>query len=109
MDRPMRPQGYVSSLPPSLVPVLRWLAQRDALGQDALLVVSPGERRRARHVALAFAEAANAEAYYVGVAADTTESELRQRRELSGRGSYFSDAPPVVAAGEASLAASISS
>lgn len=98
VDRPMRPQGYVSTLPPSLVPVLRWLAQRDALGQDALLVVSPGERSRARHVALAFAEAANAEAYYVGVSADTTESELRQRRELSGRGSYFSDAPPVVAA-----------
>lgn len=93
------PVGFLKTLPRSLLPTVRWLAQRDALNQDAVLLASPGEVCRARHAAFAFAELVNSEAYYVGISADTTESELRQRRELDpGKGSYWSDSAPVRAA-----------
>ncbi|KAJ8610165.1 hypothetical protein CTAYLR_008737 [Chrysophaeum taylorii] len=98
VSSPWRATGYLETLPESLAACLRWVAQRDALGQDAVLICSPGERRRARHVAFAFAELVNSEAFYVGISGDTTESDLRQRRELSAGGSSWSDAPPVRAA-----------
>ena len=34
------PEGYVESLPPRLLPTLEFLAMKDALAQDALLVVA---------------------------------------------------------------------
>ena len=78
---------------------LEWLCQKDALGQDALLICAPAERARARRAAFAFAELVNAEAFYVGVSPDTAEADLRQRRELTGGGSAaWSDAAPVRAA-----------
>ena len=89
----------LEALPRSLLEDLKWLAQRDALGQDAVLVTPPGERSRARQVAMAFGELVESEVYYVGISADTSEGDLRQRREIdTKRGSYFVDAPPVVAA-----------
>ena len=93
------PTGYLESLPRRLLPTLEFLAQKDFLAQDALLVSSPAERQRARHAALAYAELIQAEAFYVGVSADTSESDLRQRRELEGGGSAsWSDGAPVRAA-----------
>ena len=93
------PEGYVESLPPRLLPTLEFLAMKDALAQDALLVCAPAERARARHAAFAYAELIRAEAFYVGVSADTTEADLRQRRELVGGGSAtWSDGAPVRAA-----------
>ena len=81
-----KPVGALATLPPRLGATLEWLCQKDALGQDALLICAPAERARARRAAFAFAELVNAEAYYVGVSPDTAEADLRQRRELTGSG-----------------------
>ena len=94
-----KPVGALATLPPRLGATLEWLCQKDALGQDALLICAPAERARARRAAFAFAELVNAEAYYVGVSPDTAEADLRQRRELTGSGNAaWSDAAPVRAA-----------
>ena len=66
-----KPVGALATLPPRLGATLEWLCQKDALGQDALLICAPAERARARRAAFAFAELVNAEAYYVGVSPDT--------------------------------------
>lgn len=93
------PKGALAQLPPRLGATLEWLCQKDALGQDALLLCAPAERARARRAAFAFAELVNAEAFYVGVSPDTTEADLRQRRELTGNGNAtWADAAPVRAA-----------
>ena len=75
------------------------------MGQDTLLLSSPAERARARHVALAYAELVdhlagcffaqsigqnqsssvevNSELEYVGISADTTEADLKQLQSQS--------------------------
>lgn len=93
------PKGALAQLPPRLGATLEWLCQKDALGQDTLLLCAPAERARARRAAFAFAELVNAEAFYVGVSPDTAEADLRQRRELTGNGNAtWADAAPVRAA-----------
>ena len=93
------PRGFFDSTHTGLHPLLRWMAQKDSLGQDMLLLAPPAERRRARHLALAFCELIQAEVECVTISADTTESDLKQRRELDGRGGVsWSDGPPVRAA-----------
>ncbi|CAE7247024.1 unnamed protein product [Symbiodinium microadriaticum] len=101
---PLVPCGFLAQLPLALRPALKWLAQKDSLAQDMLLLTSPAERTRARLLALAYAELVNAEVEYVGISADTTEADLKQRREiLSGGSVAFSDSPPVKAALEGSI------
>lgn len=93
------PSGFLDRLPDALRPALRWLAQKDALAQDALLLTSPAERARARFLVLAYAELVNAELEYVAISSDTTEADLKQRRELLPGGNVsFSNSPPVRAA-----------
>eukprot|EP00439_Symbiodinium_sp_Y106_P018819 s5098_g2.t1 len=102
--RPLVPCGFLAQLPLALRPALKWLAQKDSLAQDMLLLTSPAERTRARLLALAYAELVNAQLEYVGISADTTEADLKQRREiLSGGSVAFSDSPPVKAALEGSI------
>ena len=55
------PRGFFDTTHTTLHPLLRWMAQKDSLGQDMLLLAPPAERRRARHLALAFCELVNAE------------------------------------------------
>ena len=93
------PRGFFDTTHAGLHPLLRWMSQKDSLGQDMLLLAPPAERRRARHLALAFCELIKAEVECVTISADTTESDLKQRRELDGRGGVsWSDGPPVRAA-----------
>lgn len=68
---PLVPNGALARLPPRLATTLEWLCQKDALGQDCVLVASPAERQRARTAIFAFAELIRAEAFYVGVRAVT--------------------------------------
>ena len=42
-----KPVGALATLPPRLGATLEWLCQKDALGQDALLICAPAERARA--------------------------------------------------------------
>ena len=39
-----KPVGALATLPPRLGATLEWLCQKDALGQDALLICAPAER-----------------------------------------------------------------
>ena len=76
---------------------LRWMEQKDTLGQDMLLLGPPGALRR--HLALRFCEALGREAEVLTVTRDTTEADLKQRRELTsgpdGTHTTYSDSMPV--------------
>ncbi|KAK4880988.1 hypothetical protein RN001_004307 [Aquatica leii] len=67
---------------------LRWMMQKDLLGQDIFLIGPPGPRRRT--LAMQYLELTNRELEYVALSRDTTESDLKQRREIvNGSASYF--------------------
>ena len=75
---------------------LRWMAQKDSLAQDMLLVGPPGPARR--RLALAYAEASGREVEVIALTQDTSESDLKQRREISDGTLAFHDQAPVRAA-----------
>ena len=75
---------------------LRWLAQKYLMGQDAFLLGPPSPLRR--RLALTFAELLNKEVEFLTITKDTTESDLKQRREIVGNSVVFSDQAPVKAA-----------
>ena len=79
----------------------RWLAQKDQLGQDMFLVGAPGPLRR--RLAMAYCELAGREVEIVTLTQDTTESDLKQRREIVNRSALFNDQAPVRAAGPTSI------
>jgi hypothetical protein len=83
-------------LPHDAPAVLRWLAQKDALVQDAFLVGPPGPERR--RLALAYAEGAGRGVEAVALSRDTTDADLRQRREIVDGSAVYVDAAPVRAA-----------
>ncbi|XP_069677328.1 von Willebrand factor A domain-containing protein 8 isoform X2 [Periplaneta americana] len=67
---------------------LRWMLQKDVLGQDMFLIGRPGPLRR--QLAMQYLEMTGRELEYVALSRDTTEADLKQRREiLSGTASYF--------------------
>nr|CAD7453764.1 unnamed protein product [Timema tahoe] len=67
---------------------LRWMLQKDVLGQDIFLLGRPGPLRR--RLAMQFLELTNRELEFVSLSRDTTESDLKQRREIkSGTAIYF--------------------
>jgi hypothetical protein len=72
------------------------MAQKDLLGQDIFLVGPPGPLRR--RLAMAYCEMAGRECEVVTLTQDTTESDLKQRREIKGQTALFSDQAPVRAA-----------
>ncbi|XP_050442272.1 von Willebrand factor A domain-containing protein 8 [Adelges cooleyi] len=83
-----------SSKTPELVPVeylnltcnqeamahLRWMLQKDILGQDMFLIGKPGPQRR--RLAMAYLELTNKPVEFVSLSQDTTEADLKQRREI---------------------------
>lgn len=81
---------------PELLGHLRWLLQTHVLGRDVWLVGGPGPSRR--RLLLAFAELMGQEVECVTISRDTTESDIKQRRELVGTSSLFVDQGPVRAA-----------
>uniref|UniRef100_A0A1Y1MII6 von Willebrand factor A domain-containing protein 8 n=1 Tax=Photinus pyralis TaxID=7054 RepID=A0A1Y1MII6_PHOPY len=67
---------------------LRWMLQKDLLAQDIFLIGAPGPKRR--HLAMQYLELTNREVEYVALSRDTTESDLKQRREIvKGSSTYF--------------------
>eukprot|EP01012_Entosiphon_sulcatum_P065880 TRINITY_DN94903_c0_g1_i1.p1 TRINITY_DN94903_c0_g1~~TRINITY_DN94903_c0_g1_i1.p1 ORF type:complete len:229 (-),score=45.14 TRINITY_DN94903_c0_g1_i1:9-674(-) len=77
--------------------LLRWLEQKDQLGQDIFLVGNAGPLRR--WLALHYCATHNREVEYVPLTRDTTESDLKQRREITHGGfSTFTDQAVLVAA-----------
>eukprot|EP01065_Artemidia_motanka_P007771 TRINITY_DN1388_c0_g1_i1.p1 TRINITY_DN1388_c0_g1~~TRINITY_DN1388_c0_g1_i1.p1 ORF type:complete len:1934 (+),score=667.32 TRINITY_DN1388_c0_g1_i1:133-5802(+) len=92
---PPGPPGLHSDAP-ELLEQLRWMMQKDALGQDMYLLGPPGPRRR--WLALQFCHAMLREAEYLPLSRDTTEADIKQRREMRGGTLVFADQPAVRAA-----------
>ena len=64
------------------------MLEKDVLKQDMFLLGPPGFK--GRHLALQYAELTNSEIEYVALNRDTTESDLKQRREIvNGSTVYF--------------------
>ncbi|GFO07343.1 von Willebrand factor a domain-containing protein 8-like [Plakobranchus ocellatus] len=72
----------------SVLQHLRWIMQKDSLGQDVFLIGPPGPLRR--QIAMMYLELTKRELEYVSLSRDTTESDLKQRREIeNGTASYI--------------------
>lgn len=77
---------------------LRWMLQKDLLGQDIFLLGPPGPSRRL--LALQYLELTKRELEYVALSRDTTEADLKQRREIIGGTAQYFDQSAVRAATE---------
>uniref|UniRef100_A0A182N1A7 von Willebrand factor A domain-containing protein 8 n=1 Tax=Anopheles dirus TaxID=7168 RepID=A0A182N1A7_9DIPT len=100
IEHPQRPElvpsGYVPTdeagapaLSQTRLHHLRWMLQKDKLGQDMLLLGRPGGLRR--RIVMQYSELTRREVEYILLNRDTTESDLKQRREiLDGTASYHS-------------------
>uniref|UniRef100_A0A3Q3VYX4 von Willebrand factor A domain-containing protein 8 n=1 Tax=Mola mola TaxID=94237 RepID=A0A3Q3VYX4_MOLML len=76
------------SLPQTVAEHLRWIMQKDLLGQDVFLIGPPGPLRRS--IAMQYLELTKREVEYVALSRDTTETDLKQRREIySGTALYI--------------------
>ncbi|KAL6063347.1 von Willebrand factor A domain containing 8, partial [Balamuthia mandrillaris] len=75
---------------------LRWMLQKDQLQQDMFLIGPPGPSRR--WLAFRYCELTRREAEYVALSPDTTESDLKQRKEIIAGTVHHINQPPVVAA-----------
>ncbi|KAJ0396306.1 hypothetical protein P43SY_007156 [Pythium insidiosum] len=75
---------------------LRWMLQKDLLKQDMFLIGPPGASRRL--LSMRFCELLNREVEYIAISQDTTESDLKQRREIVDGAAIFTDQAPVRAA-----------
>ena len=68
---------------------LRWMLQKDRLNQDIFLVGRPGPLKR--RIAMQFLEATQRELEFVSLSRDTTESDLKQRREIESATAKYID------------------
>ncbi|XP_072747214.1 von Willebrand factor A domain-containing protein 8 [Anoplolepis gracilipes] len=75
---------------------LKWMLQKDVLRQDMFLMGGPGTRRR--ELALAFLELTDRELEFIALTRDTTEADLKQRREIKNGTAYYHDQSAVRAA-----------
>ncbi|KAH1005033.1 hypothetical protein HUJ04_006106 [Dendroctonus ponderosae] len=87
---------YKDNLPQTTTHHLRWIMQKDILGQDVFLIGPPGPRKRI--LAMQYIELTNREHEYVALSRDTTESDLKQRREIVGGTAKYFDQSAVKAA-----------
>ncbi|XP_016937195.2 von Willebrand factor A domain-containing protein 8 [Drosophila suzukii] len=102
-DPQLVPQQYVKyatdgtlQLSQSALHHLRWMLQKDALRQDMFLLGQPGPLRR--QLAMQFLELTQREVEYVALSRDTTESDLKQRREIHDKAAIYHDQGAVRAA-----------
>ena len=72
------------------------MLQKDILAQDIFLMGAPGTRRR--ELALAFLELTGRELEFIALSRDTTEADLKQRREIRRGTAYYRDQSAVRAA-----------
>jgi von Willebrand factor A domain-containing protein 8 len=95
---PLVTEGPAAPLlrPQSLLHFLKWMFEKESINQDMLLIGPPGPLRRL--LALYFCELTHREAEVVVLTRDTTEADLKQRREISGKKSEYQDQAVVRAA-----------
>ncbi|UJR36210.1 hypothetical protein I4U23_028942 [Adineta vaga] len=82
--------------PPSFIRHLEWLMKKDKLGQDALFVGPPGPTRR--RLILAYLELTRKPYQYIQLTRDTTDSDIKQRREIQNKTALFINQAAVNAA-----------
>uniref|UniRef100_A0A8C3D0U7 von Willebrand factor A domain-containing protein 8 n=1 Tax=Cairina moschata TaxID=8855 RepID=A0A8C3D0U7_CAIMO len=93
------PQNYMTdSLAQSVIQHLRWIMQKDLLGQDVFLIGPPGPLRRS--IAMQYLELTKREVEYIALSRDTTETDLKQRREIRDGSAFYLDQCAVRAATE---------
>ncbi|XP_072440906.1 von Willebrand factor A domain-containing protein 8 isoform X2 [Chiloscyllium punctatum] len=85
-------------LPQALAQHLRWIMQKDLLGQDVFLIGPPGPLRRS--IAMQYLELTKREVEYMALSRDTTETDLKQRREIRAGTALYLDQCAVRAATE---------
>lgn len=91
------PVKYLQDTPPqSVLHHLKWIMQKDGLKQDVFLIGGPGPLRR--QVAMMYLELTKREVEYVSLSRDTTETDIKQRREIVSGTAYYHDQPAVKAA-----------
>ncbi|TKS67888.1 von Willebrand factor A domain-containing protein 8 [Collichthys lucidus] len=83
-------------LPHIVAQHLRWIMQKDLLGQDVFLIGPPGPLRRS--IAMQYLELTKREVEYVALSRDTTETDLKQRREIRSGTAFYIDQCAVRAA-----------
>ncbi|KAI0224510.1 von Willebrand factor A domain-containing protein 8 [Lamellibrachia satsuma] len=83
-------------IPQTLVKQLRWIMQKDLLGQDVFLIGPPGPLRRT--ITMMYLELTRKEVEYVSLSRDTTEMDLKQRREIRSNSAFHIDQAAVKAA-----------
>ncbi|KAJ8404598.1 hypothetical protein AAFF_G00334610 [Aldrovandia affinis] len=76
-------------LPQTVAQHLRWIMQKDLLGQDVFLIGPPGPLRRS--IAMQYLELTKREVEYVALSRDTSETDLKQRREIRAGTAYYID------------------
>ncbi|KJE89891.1 hypothetical protein CAOG_008496 [Capsaspora owczarzaki ATCC 30864] len=89
-------QERVRLTSPTMADHLRWMMQKDLLGQDMFLIGPPGPLRR--NLAMVYCELTRREVEYVSLSRDTTESDLKQRREIRSGSAHYIDQAAVLAA-----------
>ncbi|XP_076011540.1 von Willebrand factor A domain-containing protein 8 isoform X2 [Genypterus blacodes] len=91
------PVKHISgTLPQTVAQHLRWIMQKDLLGQDVFLIGPPGPLRRS--IAMQYLELTKREVEYVALSRDTTETDLKQRREIRSGTAFYIDQCAVRAA-----------
>ncbi|KAG8000987.1 von Willebrand factor A domain-containing protein 8 [Nibea albiflora] len=91
------PVKHISdSLSHTVAQHLRWIMQKDLLGQDVFLIGPPGPLRRS--IAMQYLELTKREVEYVALSRDTTETDLKQRREIRSGTAFYIDQCAVRAA-----------
>jgi MoxR-like ATPase len=73
----------------SVLETLQWMMKKHLIGQDMFLLAPPGPA--ARWMAFKFCELLARECLVISMTPDTTESDLKQRREIQGRNLVFVD------------------
>ena len=96
VPRPSEARGAPWVDSPEVLDALAWLMKKSQLRQDVYLLGAPGPQLR--QLAFRFCEVLDREAEYVAISRDTTESDLKQRREIRGGSVVYSDQPVVQAA-----------
>ncbi|RVE58198.1 hypothetical protein OJAV_G00206850 [Oryzias javanicus] len=101
LKKPQNPElvpvnHFSDSLPQTVVQHLRWIMQKDLLGQDVFLIGPPGPLRRS--IAMQYLELTKREVEYVTLSRDTTETDLKQRREICSGTAFYIDQCAVRAA-----------
>uniref|UniRef100_A0A8C9U383 von Willebrand factor A domain-containing protein 8 n=1 Tax=Scleropages formosus TaxID=113540 RepID=A0A8C9U383_SCLFO len=86
----------MDTMPQTVAQHLRWIMQKDLLGQDVFLIGPPGPLRRS--IAMQYLELTKREVEYVALSRDTTETDLKQRREIRAGTAFYVDQCAVRAA-----------